>query len=352
MAARPSIALVAVGALCSLGASYRSQNFVVEAPTPQFAQQVAQYAENYRREKAMQWLGMEMRPWGQPCPLRVTVTMNGSGGATSFAFDKGAILSMDMHIEGSADRLLASVLPHEVTHTVFAYYYRTPMPRWADEGGAVLSEDELERSRHDQLVRQILSTPGRAFPLRRLFALRDYPRDVMVLYAEGYSVTNFLVGLSDRPTFLRFVAQGMNGDWDGAVRAYYHFNTIEDLERAWVRQLSSPRTGATLAADRSYPDHEARPARVLVRQTLPPAPPLLDAPQPVYRGQAPSADDSDPRSPGRPTSYPRPSQSGSPGWPGPPTPPAPRPPSIQLLAPQLEPAQVPAYPRSPVGYSP
>ena len=151
MVARPSIVAVLVGALASMGASFRTPNFVVEAPNAQVAQQVGQYAEHYRREKALQWLGMEMRPWVQPCPLCVSVTMNGSGGATSFAFDQGAILSMEMHIEGSADRLLASVLPHEITHTVFAYYYRTPMPRWADEGGAVLSEDELERGRHDQL---------------------------------------------------------------------------------------------------------------------------------------------------------------------------------------------------------
>ena len=112
-----------------------------------------------------------MPPWPDPCPLRVTISMNGSGGATSFAFDRGRILGQDMHIEGSLDRLLASVLPHEVTHTVFAYYFRQPVPRWADEGGAVLSEDDIERNRHDQLVRQILNTPGRAIPLRRLFSL-------------------------------------------------------------------------------------------------------------------------------------------------------------------------------------
>jgi hypothetical protein len=349
MAARP-IALLVLGAIASLGASYRSQNFLVEAPTQQFAQQVAQYAEQYRKEKALQWLGMEMRPWGQPCPLRVTVTMNGSGGATSFAFDQGAILSMDMHIEGSTDRLLASVLPHEITHTVFAYYYRTPMPRWADEGGAVLSEDELERSRHDQLVRQILNTPGRAFPLRRLFALRDYPRDVMVLYAEGYSVTNFLVGLSDRPTFLRFIAQGMTGDWDGAVRAYYHFNNIEELEREWVRHLSNQRRASStmVASGRSAPEGDGPPGRVVVRQTLPPAPPLLDPPQPIYRGQLPP-DEPPPRVQSQPASYTRPAGPDSMG----PGAAAPRKrPSVELLAPQLEPAQLPTSPRSPVGYSP
>src|SRR5437764_6725152 len=123
-----------------------------------------------------------MAPWPEPCPLRVTVTNNGSGGATSFAFDRGRVLGQNMHIEGTLDRLLASVLPHEVTHTVFAHYFRTPVPRWADEGGSVLSEDDVERYRHDQLARQILRSPGRAIPLRRLFQMTKYPPDVMVLY--------------------------------------------------------------------------------------------------------------------------------------------------------------------------
>ncbi len=176
MAARPSIVVGAGrGVWPPWAPRYRTPNFVVEAPTPEIAQQVGQYAEHYRKEKAMQWLGQEMPQWPEPCPLHVTVTMNGSGGATSFAFDHGHILGQDMHIEGSLDRLLASVLPHEVTHTVFAYYFRQPVPRWADEGGAVLSEDDIERNRHDQLVRQILNTPGRAIPLRRLFSLTQVP---------------------------------------------------------------------------------------------------------------------------------------------------------------------------------
>jgi hypothetical protein len=299
MAARPSILLVLVGALASLGAQHRTQNFVVEAPTAAIAQQVGQYAEYYRRDKALQWLGQEMPPWPEPCPLRVTVSMNGSGGATSFAFDRGRILGQDMHIEGSLDRLLASVLPHEVTHTVFAHYFRSPVPRWADEGGSVLSEDDQERSRHDGLVRQILNTPGRAIPLRRLFSLTKYPNDVMVLYAEGYSVTNFLVGQSSRQAFLAFVAQGMRGDWDGAARAHYHFANVEELEQAWLQHLRNPRQApAQLASNRGGASEGDPSQRVVVRQTAPPAQPLLEAPRPLVRGQAPGEpEEADPRAP-------------------------------------------------------
>ena len=144
MVARPSIVLVLLGTFLSFGADYRTQNFFVQAPTREIAEKIGKTAEQYRREKAIQWLGQEMPPWPEPCPLHVTVTMNGSGGATSFAFERGQILGQKMEIQGSYDRLLDSVLPHEVTHTVFAHYFRQPVPRWADEGGSVLSEDELE----------------------------------------------------------------------------------------------------------------------------------------------------------------------------------------------------------------
>jgi hypothetical protein len=359
MAARPSITFLLVAALASMGAGWRTQNFVIEAPTQEIAQNAGQWAEYYRREKAIQWLGREMPNWLEPCPLKISVSMNGSGGATSFVFDRGAILSQDMHIEGTLDRLMSSVLPHEITHTVFAYYYRQPVPRWADEGGSVLSEDNLERSRHDRLVRDILNTPGRMIPLRRLFSLSQYPRDVMVLYAEGYSVTNFLVNLNGRQDFLQFIAQGMqSGDWDGAVRAHYRFNRIEELEASWLASLRSTRGQPdTQLASRDGP--HANGSAIVARQTLPPAQPLLEAPRSIARGQAPDGDAAFGRPatvrPGYLPDYtPPPSAPNSPGFA------LPAPPRVQLGSPQGETSALsspqlgqPVVPGrgSPVGYS-
>jgi hypothetical protein len=351
MAARPSLALVVL-ALSSLGAAYRTPNFVVEAPTPQIAHQVALWAEYYRKQKAQEWLGREMPPWGQPCPLKVKLSMH-SGGATSFAFDQGSILSQQMEIEGPLDRLIKSVLPHEITHTVLAHYFRQPVPRWADEGGSVLSEDDVERNRHDRLVRQILNS-GRAMPLRRLFALKEYPPDVMVLYAQGYSVSNFLVGRSSRGAFLAFIAQGMRGNWDAAARQHYGYRSVEELERAWLQHLRDggrPPAAVASAGGRPGPAPGVPAGRVVVRQTFPPAQPQLGAPQPVARGVAPSEGDEAP--PARPAPVlPRPSApSAAPAsQPFPPTsgfaapspaPPSglmpPPPPPARLLAPQAIP---------------
>jgi hypothetical protein len=195
-----------------------------------------------------------------------------------------------MNIEGSMDRLLVSVLPHEVTHTVFAFYYRTPVPRWADEGGAVLSEDDIERNRHDMLCRQILNA-GRQIPLRRLFSLRDYPGDVMCLYAEGFSVANYLVSISGRPTFLAFVAHGMNYGWDSAVQTYYRYQNVEELEQAWLAYLRQTKRQPTILAQNTVPSGAGQAGQMVVRQTNPPAQPSLASSGPVFRGQSPGTEE-------------------------------------------------------------
>ncbi len=300
MAKRRPFWLLIVGAIASLGASYRTPNFAVEAATPEIAKQVGDYAEHYRREKALQWLGREMPVWPQPCPIKVTITMNGSGGATSFVFRDGRVAGQTMHIEGTLERLLNSVLPHEVTHTVYAFHFRQPVPRWADEGGSVLSEDDIERQRHDALVRQILNN-RRGMPLRRLFTLKEYPPEVLTLYAQGYSVTDFLVSLSSRPGFLNFVADGMRGDWDGAVRNHYRFNSVEELEQAWLKHLIDTKKPSreVVASGQPVPNQQGQPMqRVVVRQTVPPTQPLEDG-RAIYRGQSP--DDGYGSHPFRPT---------------------------------------------------
>ena len=288
MATRRPYVLVLAGMLalpCSLiGATYTTQNFSVEAPTAEIARQIGERAEHFRREKALQWLGREMPPWGQRCPVKVTVTMGGAGGATSFAFDNGQILHQQMNIEGSLERLLNSVLPHEVTHTIFAYHFRCPVPRWADEGGAVFSEDDLERDRHDRMVRQILNS-GRPIPLRRLLVLKDYPSEVMALYAEGFSVTSFLIGQSSRPAFLNFVADGMRGGWDSALQRHYQMKNVEELEQSWLTHLRNTKRQPTQLASATGSGDRSR--QLATRQTVPPVQPFDDVPRAVVRGVAP-----------------------------------------------------------------
>lgn len=231
-----TLAIILLAPPLADAARAQSRNFVVNARSQEVAQQCVEYAEKYRKEKALDWLGYELPPWPTPCTVDVKLTMGGAGGATSFDFDEGSVRQQHMSVEGPLHRILDSVLPHEVTHTVFAARFRRPLPRWADEGGSVLSEDREERARHDLMVRQICRN-GRLIPLRRLFVLTEYPRDVMALYAEGFSVANYLVSQKGKRTFLDFVATGQTSGWDGAIQQYYGLGGIDALEAKWIDWL-------------------------------------------------------------------------------------------------------------------
>lgn len=242
-------------------ASFETANFSVEAPNADLARRFGEMAEYYRREKAMEWLGQEMAPWPRKCPLRVIVSMNGAGGATTFTFGsrdgRPAVTGQEMEIRGDVKQLLNSVLPHEVTHTVLAHHFGRAVPRWADEGGSVLSENDEERYSHDVRCRELLNA-GRAIRLRVLFRMGDYPRDMIVLYAQGYSVSSWLVekaggGQNGRAELLRFLGMGMQGgeprpgapyhgsieSWNEAARRVYGMDNLESLEAAWLDSLKS-----------------------------------------------------------------------------------------------------------------
>jgi hypothetical protein len=214
------------------GASHRTTNFTVEAPTPEIARQVADRAEACRVSVAKAWLGEELAPWPVPCPVRVTITRGEAGGITDFGFAGGRVTDQEIRVEGRLDRILASGLPHEVTHTVFAAYFGGPMPRWADEGASLLSEDTLEHRRHDRIVDDVLARRGE-LPLGRLFKVEDYPRDLMGFYGQGYSISRFLVEMGGRPRFLHFVRDGMARGWDSASKDNYGLDDVRELDRAW-----------------------------------------------------------------------------------------------------------------------
>ncbi len=217
-------------------ASFRTPNFVVTAPTAEFAERVGREAERFRKELAVMWAGQELPNWSAPCPIRCRVGQIGAGGATTFNFQNGEVLGWNMDIQGSEERILDSVLPHEITHTILACIFRRPLPRWADEGMSTLIEHESERRRQTRLLDDVMRS-GRKIPLQSLLKMTEYPpdmRDVMKLYAQGYSLTDYLVQQGGRQTFLKFLQDAhRHGSWDHALSSHYGVNSVSGLEQKW-----------------------------------------------------------------------------------------------------------------------
>ncbi|MCC6126475.1 MAG: hypothetical protein IT426_16065 [Pirellulales bacterium] len=228
-------AFVAVVLLVSLGAKYRSANYIVETADPRLAQQFAEAAESYRQTLAVSWLGKELPKWSRPCPVKVLVGPNlGAGGATTFTFDRGEVFGWTMSIQGSRERVLDSVLPHEITHMIFASHFRRPLPRWADEGGATSVEHYTERNKQRALLDQYLRT-GRGIAFNKMFAMTEYPADVLPLYAQGYSTAEYLIQSGGRRNYIAFLDDGLKkGDWAGALQRNYNLQNLGELQKTWL----------------------------------------------------------------------------------------------------------------------
>ncbi|HEX3727707.1 MAG TPA: hypothetical protein VHV08_15740 [Pirellulales bacterium] len=266
-------------AIASLGANYRTQNFVVTAPTPAAAEQIGRAAEQFRRQLALDWLGQEMPSWGQPCPITAQVgDQLGAGGATSFIFEHGEVFGWRMTIQGSLERILDSVLPHEVTHTVFATHFRQPLPRWADEGACTTVEHVSEKSKQQAMLIEFLRT-GRGIAFNQMFAMKDYPHDVMPLYSQGYSVARYLVAQGGRRKFLDFLADGMRDEnWPRATQKHYGVTNLAVLQNNWLEWV---RKGSPPLAPGA-----ASPALVAVKT---PSAPRRPQPDEVAQGQGEGA---------------------------------------------------------------
>lgn len=265
----PALLLCAVAAL-SMGANYRTQNFMVSAPTPQLATEIGQAAENFRAKLSVEWLGRELPPWPQACPIEAQVAPHlGAGGATSFVFIQNQPRDWTMSIQGSRERVLDSVLPHEITHTIFATHFGRPLPRWADEGACTTVEHSSEKMKQEQnLIVFLKSSRGIAF--NKMFAMKEYPKDILPLYSQGFSLARFLIQQGGKRKYVDYVGEGMQtNDWNGVTRKFYGFQDLSDLQVSWLGWVKQGSPATAIAA--TTPDTAAGETRLVAATNDPPA---------------------------------------------------------------------------------
>jgi hypothetical protein len=236
---RPALTGILICLVCSTAsaASKRTRNFIIQAPTPQLANAVAQAAEDYRRDLAVHWLGQALPPWPTPCPVRVIAGPNlAAQGVTTY--NPAPVRDFQMEVVGTPQRILDSVLPHEVTHTILATYFGRPLPRWADEGICTTVEHVSERSKHEAKLREFLRS-RRGIAMNQLFLMTEYPSDVLPMYAQGYSVCRFLIDQKGPKTFIQFLGDYMrNPSWTANVRKHYQYESLAELQQYWLAWVS------------------------------------------------------------------------------------------------------------------
>jgi len=221
------------------GVTYRTRNFVVTASTADLAREFGDTAERCREELARLWLGETLPAWPQPCQVQIKMGENlGAGGETVFTFDRGNVYGLKMNIQGSYERLLDSVIPHEVTHTILASYFREPVPRWIDEGAATSVESQAERNNYRNMLIGFMKEK-RGIPFNTMVKHKEYPKDLMPFYSQGFSVCEYLILVGGHRRLVEFTRIGLEtGNWSHAVHEVYGYENLGDLQLRWQNWIS------------------------------------------------------------------------------------------------------------------
>ena len=233
-----TLLLVSMVSVTLNAASFRTRNFIVEAATPALARQVAEQAESYRKQLAMHWLGAPLPAWPNPCPIQVVSGPHlPAQGVTTY--NPIPARDFQMEVVGSQQRILDSVLPHEITHTVLATHFGRPLPRCADEGICTTVEHESERSKHEVKLLEFLRS-HRGIAMNQLFLMKDYPADVLPMYAQGYSVCQFLIDQKGPREFIRFLGNYLrHPSWTKNLRNHYGYESLQEFQDYWIAWVAA-----------------------------------------------------------------------------------------------------------------
>lgn len=244
-----SLALLSaiVIAIPGLGAEFTTDNFHVHAEKLATARHVGERAEELRTVLSTEWLGVPLEQWSDPCRIFVDTDSERLKGDTTYLLSRGRVTRWRMELHGPLDRILETLLPHEIVHTILASHFKAAIPRWADEGAALMAEDPAERHRLWLLEERRL-TSSELPPLLTVLDATEYPkrRDTLrTFYVRGACLAEFLLH-AGKPRFLEFVSQGMSDGWDVAVRVHYGFEDVAELEAAWMVWLRDDRPAIQL----------------------------------------------------------------------------------------------------------
>lgn len=261
IAIRHTVVLVFLLAIC-MGAQHRSANFAVDADDAGVAAKVSVAAERLRRDLAVEWLGAALPDWQQPC--EVTVQADGTldaAGATTSVYNGGEAFVWRMTVRGPAERIYDCVLPHEVTHAIFATHFRRQLPRWADEGGATNVEPPCQKAKYRKMLMRCLRS-DRGIHFDQMFAMAEYPSDMMPLYMQGFALAEFLIERGGRRKFVQFLDAGLSsGEWSVETHSHYGFADVGALQNAWLawltKTVSEQRTPNVATSVTSAPSHDA-----------------------------------------------------------------------------------------------
>jgi tetratricopeptide (TPR) repeat protein len=215
-----------------------------------FAEKVAVVAERTRKDMFRKWFNNDGPEWNPKCDIylhanaqeytRLTSVPSQSPGHSRFENDgTGRVIGRRMDLHCDVPTTLEAVLPHETTHVVLAGQFgRHAVPRWADEGMAVLTEPKEKIDQHRKNLARS-HRDGLLFDVKDLMNMQDYPqaRRVGAFYAQSVVLVDFLTGLKGPQVFAAFLRDGLDTGYEPALRKHYGMRDFNELQMRWNQQV-------------------------------------------------------------------------------------------------------------------
>ncbi len=215
------------------------------------AKHLARHAETLRTTLSAKWLGNDAPArWNPKCQIILHLSRRsynqavGRGGertvgSSSVKSSNGRIVARCIDLLEADTDFLKAALPHELTHVVVNDRFLTnPLPRWADEGIAILADPQTKQRRHQNDL-HVAVLDGTTFHAAALLAIEEYPRPERfgAFYGQSASLTEFLVERESPAHFLAFMTCARRDGYDAALQQYYEIDGIGELDRQWRQHL-------------------------------------------------------------------------------------------------------------------
>jgi hypothetical protein len=241
-----------------------SENFYICCrPSCKAAQTLPTACEALRAQLSETWFGTSTEKWTPVCHIVVHETTASyaaalgagseqSSGCATIGIDSGKVVGRRIDLRGDAGDWLDSALPHELTHVLLAERFTNHrIPRWADEGMAILVEpQDKQRRRREALERGLVARKG--FSAAELTGLTDYPaadrRDAF--YGESASLVAYLMERESPERLLDFLEMSAKRSPQAALQQVYGFADWQAVENSWKPRLMHRGASAEFLAQR------------------------------------------------------------------------------------------------------
>ncbi len=216
----------------------------------EFVEKVARVAEQTRIVMTRKWFGKDGDAWTPKCELFLHATgkdytrQTGAPDASSACIsikvdpDSQRVVSRCIDLRCDIPGMVEAILPHETTHIALAGQFgKNQVPRWADEGIAVLSESKEKIDQHRRNLIKLAKERG-MFGLKELMEVCDYPETARIpaFYAQSVCLVDFLTKERGPTVFTAFVRDGLREGYDAALRRHYKTD-FAGLEKNWQKFL-------------------------------------------------------------------------------------------------------------------